>query len=725
MFKKLLFIFSLTIVTGWAIYISIGLIDQKEAYSLATLFGKEDGELLIVNRSSDYRIAMDQFQTISKNKELLSLLVPNINEKSRIAVSANRKHFLIENPTSWNRSEITKLFEKSGLNLKTSNLNTFECDGYAISYYQQFLYVHQPDLTTTTISDWDVFDKKANASIVNFSSDKVSIKDIYFSDGHKIEFITRTNQNLKGKKINDKEIFSSVLPRNVSEYAFYEKEYAQNVVFKNVKSPIFQWLDKGFVLIKMKDKNVLVSDFLPGQNPLQVLAEHLKISPENEDHVYYENLDLLQGIFNSNEGLHIYVMNNYVIISNDENNCLELITQNKLGNTLSTDPKGLSYIFDELPALVSQRIVSSKDKYSKTVYKSRLFETHIQNVTNLESDNTRTNRNALTIHVDANIKDFFAFNGNGNIAVATATHELIYYNGGNLQWVKNLGSKVVGQIGYLDQLQMLLVTCNNGIHLLDKSGNYSGGGVVNLSRAPIQQAVSFEWKNKMYFAYPDASGNINVYGTNGAMIYSFSSGLENISSPFDIWVSQSKLFIGVRNDNQFKMFDLERQAEHRTFSIHKGSVGLIESNEIGIFCNGNNGLSRFDQKGIETAIVPPTNGKLFRSYYGSTNPLVAVGRNSGVTLLDATGFTIGNINKKFNQIEYANGEKLNDAYYIVAIDGIENNVYLYHSNGRIVSDDSFEGSLKAQLNLENGELILTTVVDKYLIQYKVSEKKLN
>jgi hypothetical protein len=75
--------------------------------------------------------------------------------------------------------------------------------------------------------------------------------------------------------------------------------------------------------------------------------------------------------------------------------------------------------------------------------------------------------------------------------------------------VKNLGSKVVGQMGYLDQLQMLLVTCNNGIHLLDKSGNYSGGGVVNLSKAPIQQAVSFEWKNKMYFAYPDASGNIN------------------------------------------------------------------------------------------------------------------------------------------------------------------------------------------------------------------------
>ena len=105
--------------------------------------------------------------------------------------------------------------------------------------------------------------------------------------------------------------------------------------------------------------------------------------------------------------------------------------------------------------------------------------------------------------------------------------------------------------------------------------------------------------------------------------------------------------------------------------------------------------------------------------------MVAAGRPDGLTLLDATGFTIGNVKKEFNQIEYASGVLLNNSYYILAIDGIENNVYLYHSNGRMVSDDSFEGSLKGQLNLLDGELILTTVVDKYLIQYKVAEKMLN
>ncbi len=715
----------MVVVGGWTFYISIGLIDQKEAYSLTKLFGKEDGQLLIVNKSSDYRIAMEQFQTIAKNKELLSVIVPNLENDSRLAISANRKHFLIEKSSTWGRSEITGLFKNSGLNLKSTHLNSFECDGFQVSYYREFLYVHQADLKTNSIDDWQVFDKKANASIVSFLDNKVTIRDVYFTDGNKVEFITRTNENLKGNKVNDKEIFASVLPKNIKDYAFYEKVFAQNNVFKEEKSPIFQWMDKGFVLIYINDEPLFVSDYLPGQNPLQVLADNLKVSPDNEDHGYFENLNLLKGIFKKDNGLHVYLMNNYVVISHDENKCVEIVTQNKLGNTLNTDHNALSNIYAELPALVSQRIVNAKEKYSKTVYKNRLLETHIQGMNANETKTSSTSNNSLTINVDANIKDFFAFNGSGNVAVATATNELIYYNGGNLQWVKNLGSKLVGHIGYLEQLQTLLVTCEKGIHLIDKSGNYAVGNEVKISNNPIQQAVSFEWKNKMYFAFPDATGNINVYASNGSMVYRFATGIEKVTAPFDIWVSQSKLFVGVRGENQFKMFDLERQAEHRSFSINKGSVGVIESNEIGIFCSGSNGLSRFDQKGVETAIQPPTNGKLFRSYYGCSHPLIAAGRPDGVTLLDATGFTIGNIKKDFNQIEYASGVILNNSYYILAIDGIENNVYLYHSNGRMVSDDSFEGSLKGQLNLLDGELILTTVVDKYLIQYRVAEKMLN
>jgi hypothetical protein len=725
MLRRILLIFLLVIAGGWTFYISIGLIDQKDAYSLTKLFGKEDGQVIIVNKSSDYRIAMEQFQTISKNKELLSVIVPNLESDSRLVISANRKHFLLEKSSTWDRSEIISLFEKSGLKLKTTNLNSFECDGFQVSYYRQFLYIHQSELTTSSINDWQVFDKKANASIVSFLDDKVTIRDVYFSDGHKIEFITRTNENLKGNKVNDKEIFASVLPKKVIDYAFYEKTYAQNTVFKDEKSPIFEWMDKGFVLLDINEKPVFVSDYLPGQNPLHLLADFLKISPENEDHFYFDNLDILRGIFKKDEGLHVYLMNNYVVISQDENKCTEILTQSKLGNTLITDQSALTSIYGELPALVSQRIIDTDQKYSKTVYKNLLFETHIQGIEAGDNGSLTSNSTVLTINVAANIKDFFAFNGSGNMVVATATNELIYYNGGNLQWVKNLGSKLVGHIGYLEQLQTLLVTCEKGIHLLDKSGNYAVGNVVKISNNPIQQAVSFEWKNKMYFAFPDAASNINVYSSNGSMVYRFATGIEKVTAPFDIWVSQSKLFIGVRGDDQFKMFDLERQVEHRSFAISKGSVGAIESNEIGIFCTGSKGLSRFDQKGVEMAVEPPTNGKLFRSYYGCSKPLIVAGRNDGVTLLDATGFVIGNVKKDFNQIEYASGVLLNDSYYILTIDGIENNVYLYHSNGRMVSDNSFEGSLKGQLNLLDGELILTTVVDKYLIQYKVAKKKLN
>ncbi|MEY3426198.1 MAG: hypothetical protein RL679_1556, partial [Bacteroidota bacterium] len=54
------------------------------------------------------------------------------------------------------------------------------------------------------------------------------------------------------------------------------------------------------------------------------------------------------------------------------------------------------------------------------------------------------------------------------------------------------------------------------------------------------------------------------------------------------------------------------------------------------------------------------------------------------------------------------------------IDGLENNVYLYDLDGSNLLDKPLEGSTKSMINLCDNVLTLTTIVDNYLIQYKIN-----
>jgi hypothetical protein len=54
---------------------------------------------------------------------------------------------------------------------------------------------------------------------------------------------------------------------------------------------------------------------------------------------------------------------------------------------------------------------------------------------------------------------------------------------------------------------------------------------------------------------------------------------------------------------------------------------------------------------------------------------------------------------------------------IAVLDGLENNVYLYHSDGNLFKSKQIEGEKKVELRSYGQDLMITTIVDKYLIQY--------
>jgi hypothetical protein len=708
---------------GWIGYIATDIIDKGNDYSPSSVFGKEDGKILIITRKNEVDRALLPFGTTLKNEEILGAIFSLVKENSTIFISSLRDHFLIESKGNWNKNKIRKLLSQSRLTPYSSGIASFEFGGYHVSYHKNYLYFYRKTMTTTRFSDWKSYDRKASASLIEFNEGKTVVKDIYFKDQNKIEFHTTNVHDIKGYKINDKELFAQVIPKRCTNYHFIEKKFAESsdIAFQN--GPMSQWIDKGFVSFKFKGKEVIISDYKPGQNPVSVLTDLTQKQPENEEHGFFRNIRLTHDFPEKpSEGFHIYLLNDFVIISEASEVCEEIITENKLGNTLATDQLALGRIFYNLPSHVSERVINENEQYTKTVYHSKIFETRLsyKQTDGIQPD-VSSEIETLTMNVDAVIQDFISFDEKGNAAVLTATGELIYFSNGKVSWIKNLQSKGVGSLFYLESFQYLLVTCKNSIHLLDRKGNYVVGAPIAVgSNKPIQPAVTCDWRHKLYFVYPDENGNIVVVNSKRKIQSTIKHGLTGVFGPIDCWQSRGSLFFGVRNNTTFKMIDFEKRSEYRSFNIPYQNQSISKKNELLIFGNDQSQFCYFDQKGNKHPLGSIL-GNIMRTPWGRNETFLTNENNGILSVYDAYGVLIGKVTCDGIDLEASDVQTIQNKTFITLIDGLENNVYVYDSFGRAILNSPLEGSKKCMLNWSNGHLVLTAIVDKYLIQYKLTK----
>lgn len=722
MFARYFFIVVGIISLLWIGYVAADIIDKKNAFSPATLFGEEDKSLLIINRKAEVKTDLIPFSTVPKNFEILNALLPHLHDERSIIVSAVRKHFLIESKFNWTKQKVRTLLEKGGLKPESVGIRSFKISGFEIDFQKKFLYFHETGLKTTLINGWDNFDRKSSASLVDFKEGSFSIKDIYFRGDDKIEFHSKNDQKIKGNQINDQELFSEVLPKKFTSYHFKEKLYTEQTDLAFKKSAMNMWMDKGYVSLDIKGEHVIISDFISGQDPINVLSDFLNEELENKDHAFFSGVKLTDDFpSDPSNGFYIYNLNDFVVISESQEICEEIVTQNKLGNTLATDNVALAKLYSELPSRVSERKVSQSEKFSRSIYKTKILETRVSLKQSESSDEIESAEETLTMNVDANILDFISFDGKGNAAVLTVTGELMYYSNGKMTWMKNLGSKPVGTLSYLEEYQFILVTCQNSIHLLDRQGKYILGGVIPLGgRFATQQATPYKWKNNLSLVYPDANGNIISYNTKRKVISVINNSMPDINAPIEAWVSQNKLFYGASSNTTFKMIDAERKKEFRSFALPGKTVSIANSNEIMLFASENSKLIYIDQKGNKNVLPTTISSKLKKTSSGRKETFLINERSNGIKFMDATGYPIGELQFDSQNIEYSDVQTIDGRTYVSVIDGLENNVYLYQIDGRKLVDRSFEGGEKCMLNVKDSKLILTTIVDNYLIQYDLN-----
>lgn len=722
MFARYFFIILGIISLLWVGYVAADIIDKKKAFSPTSLFGKEDGMILVINRRNEVDESKLPFKTIAKNNEILSVLKSNLVDERSIYISANRRQFLIESKYNWTSGKVKELLKKSGLNAKATGLRSYTISGYDIKHHKNYLYFAAPDLETTLIEGWGNFDRRSSASIIDLHEDLPKITDVYFKGGNRIEFETKNFKKIKGGQVDDKALFSTVLPKNIKNYHFIEKQFLSSSDETFAKGPMNEWVDKGIVIFEYKGSRVIVTDFISGQEPIYVMNDFMKQDTENTEHGFFNDVQLTADFPSSGkEGFYIYSMNDFAVISEDQTVCEDIIAQNKLGNTLATDQVEMQAIFGMLPARVSERTFNTTAKFSRTVYKNKIHETHLAVKNDGPEEAVNSSGESLTINIDAVIKDFVSFDGKGNVVVLTGTNELMYYSGGQMKWIKNLGSKAVDGITYIEQFQFILVTCKGSIHLLDKQGNYVLGGPIGLGgRTPSQQATAFNWRNKLYLAFPDESGSIHLFDHRGRHQFSIANSMAGVNAPVDAWVSQNRLFFGIRNVGTFKMFDAEKRREHRSFTLPGEAQSVIKNNEIFLFASEGGQFLYLDQKGGKTKLNASINGKIKKNSAAGNQVYLSNFSGGQISVLSSVGTLLGVVPIDFSDIDNWDIQTIDGRTFTAVIDGLENNVYLYELDGGKVTDRSFEGSKKCMLNKAGNTLIITSIVDNFIVQHRVN-----
>jgi len=704
----LVFILSL----GWIGYVGLDILNNKNDFSTTAFFGVKDGELLIVNRVNEVNI--NQLNGFNLNPFNALISQNNELENSTIYISRDLPHALVISKHNWSKANISKLLNsfEGTIEIKATEFSKGKIKG---RYHQNNLYLTLTEFYHSTATESVNFDKKASASIIRFTANsKVeSVTDVYFNSGEKINFITHNDAIEQGNQLKDEIVFGRILSSKVNNYHFIERDYSATLdpVIKN--GPMSKWMLNGFVSVTLNGKKALISDYILGQDPILILND---LNQTIEASLFSNQLT--SNFPTKGKKYYAKYLDDLIVFSEDETTCDALIADFKLGNTIALNPNAQLRVYGNLPKLVSERQITSSERYTKAVYKGKILQTSYgKGETVLAS----SNKQPISVNCGFDIKDFTLSEDGNHIVALGKKGEMACFENGKLLWKKQLNSSAKSNVSIIDLHEngesYILFNSNNRIYLFDKLGKEISGFPIELENNATNAVHFYRWQGKSYFLIATDKNQIMHFDSKGRELNSIKTPIQ-VTRQVDVWASNRTLFAGFSDGQSFYMYDLDHNKNYRDFSTNKNSVALKIPNELIQFTIENNTLIKYDQKGVPTKLGQYPNGRILKNEGNSKNPNLIIQSNNEIHLINSQGLSFGMIRVSFNEIEDVFIDNTNSGNKLVAvIDGIENNVYLYRTTGEKINNFNFEGQTKVIISSKNDIKLITTIVDQFIVQY--------
>ncbi|HNR85231.1 MAG TPA: hypothetical protein PKN22_02530 [Taishania sp.] len=697
----------------WLGYATYDRVNNDIQYTVEYLFNDEDGAVLIVHQPDQLESLIADFKLNASNKVGAVLQTLATDKIASVAISQNRNQLLIQTKKEITPTSVSTLFNNAS-SLKI-NQKKLEILGLKGSFQNNFIYLATEDYEHNA-SDWSAvqYDKNAAGSFINLSGNQYAVTDIYLKNGGIVEYKFQAKKTINATKVNDQVVFANVVPTSSTIYEFYETDYLRHKFPEIMKNPINNWLRYGLVKVKVNGNEAVITDYIDGQDPIQVLYDFYKKESKVADNDYFANAQL-PNVLNA-KGLYVYRFDDYVVLANNRAICETIIGDYKLGKTISQNPQKLSDVYNQLPQKVNYRKVDTTTKFATSVYKNVLLTTVVRGEVTLNATEKETTDSSNSFVVGGVASDIQFIHENA-FFVTTKENKVIFFDNGKKIWEQTVDGELVGNGTLIDlyanQKNQLLVATNKKIYVFDINGAQPNGFPINLDdQTLIQQPVLYRWKGNGVFIAPLTGGRIGQFDNQGRELAIIRTKLNEITAPPIVWVSANKPFIGVTDGVQFEMIQADIRKSYRVFATNEAKLLLKLPNEIKLFGILKNQLVAYNQKGGVSYFEQFSNGTLLPTLQPELGIVVKDGQT--IKLFNSNGVQWGAIPLSFSDVaDVQIFNTTNGATFIAVVDGLENKVHLYKSNGALFKEQPLEGS--KMVRYYNGHLF--TVIDNLIVKY--------
>jgi hypothetical protein len=706
---------------GWIAYVALNLSATNFSPTPEKIFSEKDSGIVIVHKTNEIDYNQEAFAFLQE-KPFFQQLLSKTERIQHYYFSTNRDIAILERSKPWSFDLIQKYFAKLqiGSNLNYSREIKLSNDWRA-RYHDNYLVLFKGELSenSNVLVNWKFIDRKCSASLINKTDDVYRIENTYFISSNRVKYISQTNQ-LGLELADDQDAFLEMIPSKFASYNFYEKSFAKQE--SPINSPLYDWIDKGFVVLETPKGTCIITDFIAGQSPFAILEPYVENDTDlaNVKRVTTKKVPLPFSLFKGKKCT-IELFNNYAVISDNEQVINDIIGSYETGNTLAQSQIKKEKLFAETPKKVSFRSIN--DSIHETISQLTGSTHRVIHYLNYEqsSEDPSANIAIPPIRIDGSVAHIIPVQNSSTFFAISTNNTLYCIRNNAILWQQTVSGQLAGDPALSLNGQALALICSDGLHVFTLSGNQANGFPVKGS--PKGSIHAFEWKGQSAFACI-LDGQLVCYDIQGKKLGSVSIGNgANSETPITVIEQRGELIVHCILNGKWNAYNLRKKTLLKSIGVDAGEWYLVKNNgRVSAMGLVNKQFIKVGDNGKKAVMIGNVQNILRRN---GTNELELLYLTQGprIFVLKSDGSVLAQFETRVRQIQDMYSATTENGKTLVGIlDGIANNSYIYTLNGNEISKEAFEGANQLVLQKQaDGSLVLISESNTYLVCYPINE----
>lgn len=708
----------------WIGYVGINLTSLGTRLSPETTFGPADQSIVVVHKPLELDYQEPAFAFLYKEPFYTAILT-HTERIQHFYFSSSRPLVLLERSKPWTTELIDRYFASLDISTSFESAKSFKLsNGWTASYDKEFLLVSQlPEIPSpATAIDWKYVDRKSSASVIRWEKGAPMIENAYRNNLAEIRYISQASTAAE-VLVDDQDLFQDVIPAPFGELEFFEKNYLRSLDASASGLP-FEWMSGGAMVIRFGDNTCVVTDCIPGQDPIAILGDHVDESSVSEDKnsAFIHSTRLPSPLLNT-EDWYIEIFNNRVFIASEKSAIDNILGAYETGHTLSQDEQLRERLFLKAPKRVSYRHISAEEHRTMSLL-NHSRHTVVQRFTAPNEDQPQQAAPAQpgsTIRIEGGIAQIIPVQGSNFIYVLSKDNIVYGIQGDEERWKVTIPSAIIGVPALSYSENELVVTTATSIHQLTRNGNDLNGQAISLSIQPVAAAVSYSWKGATQLAIVTGQ-QLQILNTNGTKKASVVLPFAPRETPFVVWVNAGDLTATILGKTRGVNISIDRKRKGKEFSVPETELQGVKTANGPLFYGIQN--KRLVSVSYKGQLVDLNRGNVTSmlpvSQAGKESVFQVIGRKRVYTY-SSNGQLLGSASPTFDDIAGCSYQTTASGKSVVGIlDGIANKNYIYNLNGQQLTKQSFDGTAIIVLHrLQNGKLIVISQSNNYLVRYPI------